>query len=346
MYFFFKAHLIQVIGYSIISAFLGICAISLIYLFSIVTLINGMALDIPLIYNYQQAYYYQDIQQIWQYDSTCAQHDEDLIYSPKFGRCNFSNPEFKTTLNFNGEGRAVPARSNANLHKKGIVILGDSHAMGWGVNDDDTFANVLQKTTDKPVFNLGVSSYGTERELKRFSLSGLSNKVDTVIIQYCNNDHGENLTNPMDIYTKERVASFRDVLYTSAEQKNAISKREIVKKHIYRALHVLQIWLVNLVKHQPEEKNLDFQINNKVMIEVLSRYKKILSNKKIYILYVNGHGERYMNFHSSEGQIINNLIYIDPLLEKSDFYLLDDHLTPMGQKKLGERLSKAVITQN
>ena len=70
-------------------------------------------------------------------------------------------------------------------------MLGDSHAMDLGVNDADTFANVLQKTTGRPVYNLAVSSYGTYREVKRLLQSGLIKDVDTIIIQYCNNDRNE-----------------------------------------------------------------------------------------------------------------------------------------------------------
>ena len=32
-----------------------------------------------------------------------------------------------------------------STNSKGIVVLGDSHAMGWGVNDQDTFSSQLEK---------------------------------------------------------------------------------------------------------------------------------------------------------------------------------------------------------
>ncbi|MFP5462523.1 MAG: CidA/LrgA family protein, partial [Gammaproteobacteria bacterium] len=45
----------------------------------------------------------------------------------------------------------------------GIVVIGDSHAMGWGANDEETFAAQLQALSGRPVYNLGVASYGTAR---------------------------------------------------------------------------------------------------------------------------------------------------------------------------------------
>ena len=64
--------------------------------------------------------------------------------------------------------------------------------MGWGVNDNDTFAALLEKKINRPVYNLAVSGYGTPRELIRLEKSNLIDKIDTIIIQYCYNDYGEN----------------------------------------------------------------------------------------------------------------------------------------------------------
>ena len=81
---------------------------------------------------------------------------------------------------------------NIYSDKKGIAVLGDSHAMGWGVNDNETFSHFLAEKIKRPVYNLAVSSYGTKREIIRLEKSGLLEKIDTIIIQYCFNDVGEN----------------------------------------------------------------------------------------------------------------------------------------------------------
>ena len=81
-----------------------------------------------------------------------------------------------------------------NKNAKSIVVLGDSHAMGWGVNDKETFSYFLQVLTKQPVYNLAVSSYGTEREIARFEKSGLLENTDIIIIQYHENDLKENLS--------------------------------------------------------------------------------------------------------------------------------------------------------
>ena len=54
-------------------------------------------------------------------------------------------------------------------------------------------ARVLEKKINRRVYNLAVSGYATERELIRLEKSNLLSKIDTIIIQYCNNDYHENL---------------------------------------------------------------------------------------------------------------------------------------------------------
>ena len=120
----------NLIGYVLIAIIIGVSSILLTYVTTIMFLLNGIALDLPLVYQYQKSYYYQDLQRIWQYDPSCSISDPQLIYSPKLGTCIFNKAEFKTALHFDKYGRKVPARAIANQSKKGIAVLGDSHAMG------------------------------------------------------------------------------------------------------------------------------------------------------------------------------------------------------------------------
>ena len=76
------------------------------------------------------------------------------------------------SLKFDDFGRFSNHPPNDN---NGIVVLGDSHAMGWGENDGDTFSSILEHKINRPVYNLAVSGYGTARELIRLEKSNLIN---------------------------------------------------------------------------------------------------------------------------------------------------------------------------
>ena len=61
----------------------------------------------------------------------------------------------------------------------------------------------------KKVINLGVSSYGTIREIKRLKKNENYNQIDTIIIQYHPNDYGENISmNPQKTYSEKEFKNF------------------------------------------------------------------------------------------------------------------------------------------
>ena len=64
--------------------------------------------------------------------------------------------------------------------------------MGWGVNDDETFASIISSRVQVPVLNLGVASYGTVRELMRVRMHSRLDEANCIFIQYSWNDFQEN----------------------------------------------------------------------------------------------------------------------------------------------------------
>ena len=141
-----------------------------VYTISSFLLINGKILDIPLITEYQRNFYHNlGFRKILQNQVNCVDYDKDLIFIPKLGTCKFKNTEFLTELNFSKNGRShssiINFKNENIISKKGVVVLGDSHAMGWGVNDNETFSFILEEKIKRPVFNLAVSGYSTNREI-------------------------------------------------------------------------------------------------------------------------------------------------------------------------------------
>ena len=155
----------------LISYFL-ICAI--IYFVSYFSLTKKIFIDVPGFRAVQKSLYYGPYLEVWQNKLECVTYDESLIYVPRIGSCRHRNVEFNTILNFTERGRLMPDIINKN--NKPIIVLGDSHAMGWGVNDNETFSYILQNLSRTPVYNLAVSSYGTVREVIRLEKSNLIEK--------------------------------------------------------------------------------------------------------------------------------------------------------------------------
>lgn len=118
----------------------------------------------------------------------CAVYDPDLLYILRPGECRFMNREFDTRVHVNRLGLRDDEQS---LLAPEIVVLGDSYAMGWGVAQEETFAQLLEPVTGRTVLNAGVSSYGTAREVDLLSRIDRS-RLAFLIIQYHETDAGEN----------------------------------------------------------------------------------------------------------------------------------------------------------
>jgi hypothetical protein len=126
---------------------------------------------------------------IVQFEPACTQFDKELFYVLRPGECRFRNLEFDTTLRINSGGFRD---AEAALKSPDVVVLGDSFAMGWGVDASETFSSLLGQRTGLKVLNTGVSSYGTVREKIGLSRVALD-RLKYLVIQYCPNDKDENL---------------------------------------------------------------------------------------------------------------------------------------------------------
>jgi hypothetical protein len=77
----------------------------------------------------------------------------------------FENREFKTTVHMNSLGLRGPEINLRAPGRRRILLLGDSVTVGWGVNDDETFAALLQsRHANWDVLNGGVAGYSTRNE--------------------------------------------------------------------------------------------------------------------------------------------------------------------------------------
>lgn len=76
--------------------------------------------------------------------------------------------------------------------RRRIIFLGDSLTLGWGVEQEQTFAHLLEARLDalRPteVINLGVGNYNTTQEVNLFIDKGAKYQPDQVVLFYFIND--------------------------------------------------------------------------------------------------------------------------------------------------------------
>ena len=324
---FLKKKIFNTTVFIFIFFFIYIISAFSLYIFSAILLMNNKISNVKIVKNYQINFYNQlGYRKIWQTQKECVEFDKDLIFKPSIGKCFFNNPEFFTELNFDSGGRV--SGNNFDNNDKGIAVIGDSHAMGWGVNDNETFSSLLEKKINRRVYNLAVSGYATERELIRLEKSNLLSKIDTIIIQYCNNDYHENL------------ASNNKKNRTNINFNELMSEKMSFFKRFRKAIRYSLVIPFEVINEKKDK--LDWSYHENAFNEVLKKYS-FLKDKKIIVIYSNGIGLNFYNFPDDYSKQFSNIKYLNINYEDKDFFILDGHLNSLGHKKISDILYSNIL---
>ena len=100
---------------------------------------------------YARDYYVNRDRKLVQYMADCAQYDREVTYTLIPGRkCRVVGREY--VVEYAGN-RAGLRDSDETLSRPEIVVVGDSHGMGWGVRAEESFPKRLQALTGRSVLN-------------------------------------------------------------------------------------------------------------------------------------------------------------------------------------------------
>ena len=297
----------------------------------------------------------------------CTQYDEELGYILRPGECVFPNAEFEVTFRINSIG---VRDDEASLQEPKVIIAGDSMAMGWGIDQDSTYASLVEEKTGYTVLNTGISSYGTVRELR------LLEKVDTdslqfFFIQYCNNDMGENRDPAGTIkWLKENYDSLVEsqaelTEYTLGKYLLFYWKKTIGQYTLEEVIDLLK----GYIKY-PEEKKKDMANSKRktagelatkqtekyikhadLFLYALKGAKTDLSKVQIIVFELNSYGRNTSGFinaleqrknDSTYPEFIRDLKTIDfsKVLGPEHYFTLDDHINKAGHRKVAENMLK------
>jgi hypothetical protein len=320
-------------------------------------------------------YYVRHERKLIQFLPECAHYDDELVYVLREGGCTHDTIEYKVDYAVNSQGLRD---DEVSLAAPAVIVLGDSHAMGWGVNREQVFDQLLEDRLGRPVLNAAISSYGTVREL--IMLSRLdATAADDIVITYCDNDAIENRAFIENGYktptwTPERYQGFverharlrpyypgRLILKMGQpgyyEMKYALGdmarawlglpddkSRKIapaVKAAIDSGTYADRCDETDLVRCVRDNRSAES------FMQVLAHFQHLLVGKRVIVLEINGRNTNRPWFVNAvkvlaqqQGTPGFELLTLDmsPLLQDADYYLLDDHMQPAGHARVAGAL--------
>ncbi|HMU09749.1 MAG TPA: hypothetical protein PKC54_07085 [Ferruginibacter sp.] len=298
-------------------------------------------------------YYSESGRNIIQFDPQYSIYNSNLFYTLKrSARFTYSDYEFSDSFVTNSLGLRDDENS---LIKPEIICLGDSYAMGWGVQQDETFTELLGKQSGYKALNAAVSSYGTARELKNYYRLDTSN-VKYLIIQYCKNDLEENKSYTGSNYN---LHISPENVYRSATGLHYWNKYWFPGKHLVSFLKLNTRRKLHSITHSAENptadpSKTDTQQAALIFTDILARSAIDFSKVKVFVVDLDGKEMLNNDLIDQVNAITrspgyknhfnNNLIMVPvtDLLTESDYYILDPHLRPSGHRKIAGRLYKLI----
>jgi len=289
-------------------------------------------------------YYMNFDRAIVQYVPECFRYDPELTYTlRRDSSCTVVTREHTVEYQSNREGIRD---SDQALEHPQIVVVGDSHAMGWGVTPEESFPKLLEKNLHLSVLNTAISSYGTARELALLERLRVPD-FPILIIQYCDNDFGEN-----------KFLAEKGELYIRSEQEfTAVAEKEIKRTHYYPLKHTAELLKIAATNWRRPPQSLPDTDNEeaKFFMEVLLRHQKLLQSKTVIVIELNGNNYNDAHFIKAVGELLNepkfqtlrsSLVPLDvsQTLTYKDYYVLDDHMKPVGHRKVA-RLIEAELAR-
>lgn len=339
-------------AYALITFFWGILIILLVLLgMHFYTLVHGPATPGRTPWDFSvRSYYIGYGRDIIQSSPECVVFDPILLYKPKDGSCIFNNAEFKTVINSKDGARVNPYLKGV----PSVLILGDSYAQGWGVNDEQTVAAILTKQYMLPATSLGMSSYGTAREiesLKRY-IERSKKKPKIVLIMYCNNDWEENIAYLKNGLVNKTQDDYHKLFEFKGSSSLMVKPYQNIWLNVKSFRHGLSKWMQTIpfgeeypYIHGPD-RSVSIEDQVYVFKNILNKNIDLFKDTKIIVSGFYGWAAQdkfskhllqdpYLKDGSKLEVLVNNL-------PPNSYYPFDGHLNPAGNENFARDVATVI----
>jgi lysophospholipase L1-like esterase len=265
-----------------------------------------------------------------------------FVYVMKPGECKLRNIEYDTTLTHDADG----FRNRSHSANYQVAVIGDSHAHGLGVQDNEVFSHLLGAEYHRQTRNLAIGSYATMRELEVLSKYGIP--ATYVIIQYCDNDFDENQASLK--LSREEFQSAVQRQWTKLKARYDRGKAEGLKKILSdlgimlrkRSFSSRKEW-----RGQVERRTIEREAS--AFAEIVRRYRGLLEGKRVIVLESSTSGLNSPRFAAAFRSELDKISWMSwrvidttKIFSIDDYYFLDDHPTAAGHQKLAAAIANEI----
>jgi lysophospholipase L1-like esterase len=284
-----------------------------------------------------QLHYRFEVRKIIQV-TDCARYDSAYFYLLQTGHCRFSNKEFSVEFSVNSQGLRDDERS---LEFPAVVALGDSYTMGWGVQQDESFPQLLEQELGQKVLNAGMSSFGTAREMKLLKQIR-TDSLRMLILQYNSNDYGENQEYiKRDFHLKIRPEKSYDSLRKSIEKR----EKYFPFKHLYGVSKIVASKIL-----KTNTPNSATAHEARTFLQIIKQ-ARVAPGVRIIVFKVDDYKKLKNEFTTEIDSLLQTpeftTLNIETMdlshdLNRNDYFILDDHINKNGHEKIARKISTQV----
>jgi len=303
-------------------------------------------------YRYLHQYYGIYDMKIAERSYACGRYDAALTYTFKPSvSCRYTNIEFDDTIHTNKMGLRD---DDASLIDPDVICLGDSYTMGWGVEQQESFAQVIEKRTGLKVLNAGISSYGTGREVSLLGRLDTSN-LKYIVLQFYFNDEPENRAYIKNNYRHPAMPQHRyDSMVRWHEWQTLYFPFKYSLTTTRIAVRDIALWLMN---KNPAWSSATIPHNTSYVPKAARNFINILyrsginfQKTKVLAIDMNRYPHFDHRFIEKVHEVLQDTTYspefrksihpidLQELNDRRYFYKLDDHINRDGHQLVAEKL--------
>lgn len=257
---------------------------------------------------------------------------------------------------------------DASLEHPELIFLGDSFTMGWGVDVDETFANLTGRKLSVKSLNAGISSYGTYREMLLFSkLQRDSCRV--MVLQYCNNDleenearnaprnEGQQLT-PLTFANTAVFNRINETYYPMRYTYFFVREKDLLKRVWTSPVEAgreiagaLGAWIAGkqlpAVTTQRKSTPANLARHTEYFFKSLAQIRRFYQGN-IIVLHLDGRYTRpemiraYEAYHRQAADPRLHFLHTDQFLTPQDYYPIDGHIRASGHARIADALTALI----